>query len=43
MKEKFEKLFKKLFSREVILYIIFGVLTTLVNWGAFYVLNIWQI
>lgn len=39
MKEKFEKLFKKLFSREVILYIIFGVLTTLVNWGAFYVLN----
>ena len=38
MKEKFKKLFKKLFSREVILYIIFGVLTTLVNWGAFYVL-----
>ena len=39
MKEKFEKLFKKLFSKEVILYVVFGVLTTLVNWGVFYILN----
>ncbi len=39
MKEKFNELTKKLFSKEVILYVVFGVLTTLVNWGVFYILN----
>ena len=30
---------KKLFSKEVILYVIFGIVTTLVNWVSFYILN----
>lgn len=37
--EKFGELFKKIFTREVILYIIFGVLTTIVNLGTFYIMN----
>ena len=29
----FKKLFAKIFSREIIMYLIFGVATTVVNWG----------
>ena len=39
MKELLNKIIKKLLSREVIVYIIFGVLTTLVNFVAFYLFN----
>lgn len=34
-----EKIFKKLFSKEVILYLVFGVLTTLVDTIVFYISN----
>lgn len=34
------KFIKKLFTKEVILYAIFGVLTTLINIGSFYVMTI---
>ena len=34
-----EKIIRKLLSREVIVYIIFGVLTTVVNFIAFYLFN----
>ena len=34
-----KELIKKVLTKEVILYIIFGVLTTIVNLGAFYILN----
>ena len=37
--EQLKKLFKKLFSREVILYGVFGVLTTIVNLGVSYLLE----
>ena len=37
--EQLKKLFKKLFSGEVILYGIFGVLTTIVNLGVSYLLE----
>ena len=37
--KKIEEIFKKICTREVILYIFFGVLTTLVNLGSFYILN----
>ena len=37
--EKINKLIKKLLDRDVILYIIFGILTTLVNFVTFYILN----
>ena len=37
--EKIKELIKKFCTREVILYLIFGVLTTLVNFVSFYVLN----
>ena len=37
--EKIKKIGKKVLTKEVILYIVFGVLTTLVNLGSFYVLN----
>lgn len=41
--EKIKKIVKKVLTKEVILYVVFGVLTTLVNLGSFYVLNsIWQ-
>ena len=33
MKEKIESLLKKFLNKQVIMYIIFGVLTTLVNLG----------
>lgn len=36
MKSKFEKLFKALFNKETITYIIFGVLTTAVNYIIFW-------
>lgn len=34
-----EKILKKVLTKEVILYIIFGVLTTIVNLSSFYVMN----
>lgn len=34
-----KNLIKKVLNKEVILYVIFGVVTTLVNWGTFYVLT----
>ena len=34
-----KKLFRKLFNRETILYLIFGVLTTLVNFVVFWLMN----
>lgn len=37
--EKIKELVKKYLTREVILYIIFGVITTLVNLGSFYIMN----
>lgn len=37
--EKLKAIMQKLLTKEVILYIVFGVLTTLVNLGSFYVLN----
>ena len=37
--KKIKELLKKILSKEVILYIVFGVLTTLVNLVSFYVMN----
>jgi len=37
--DKIKSIIKKLFSKEVILYVIFGVVTTLVNIDSFYVLT----
>ena len=37
--EKIKKLSEKLLTREVILYVVFGVLTTIVNLGSFYIMN----
>lgn len=37
--EKIKVIFKKLCSKEVILYVVFGVLTTLINIGSFYILT----
>lgn len=37
--EKIKKIAKKILTKEVILYIIFGLLTTIINLGSFYVLN----
>lgn len=37
--KKIKEIIKKVLTKEVILYIIFGVLTTIVNLGAFYILN----
>ncbi len=37
--KKIEELIKKVCTREMILYITFGILTTLVNLGSFYVMN----
>ena len=39
MKKSLEKIFKKLITKEVILYIIFGILTTIINLGSFYIMN----
>lgn len=41
--EKIKIIIKKILTREVILYIIFGLLTTVINLGSFYVLNnLWK-
>lgn len=37
--EKLKKLIKKILTKEVLLYIIFGILTTLANLAVFYVLT----
>ena len=37
--EKIKKIAEKIVTKEVILYIIFGLLTTIINLGSFYVLN----
>ena len=37
--EVIKKVIKKVLTREVILYVVFGILTTLVNLGSFYVMN----
>ena len=37
--EKIKELIKKLFSREVILYGIFGILTTIINFVTFFILT----
>ncbi len=37
--EKINKLIKKVCTKEVILYGVFGILTTLINWGAFALLT----
>lgn len=37
--EKLENLMKKILTKEVIFYIIFGILTTIVNLGSFFVMN----
>lgn len=37
--EKIKKVVKKILTREMILYIVFGILTTVVNIGFFYILN----
>ena len=37
--EKIKKLIKKVCTKEVILYGVFGILTTLINWGAFALLT----
>ena len=39
MKEKLSKIIKKVCTKEVIFYVIFGVLTTIINLGVFYVLS----
>lgn len=39
MKEKLIKLIKKVCTKEVMFYAIFGVLTTVINLGVFYVLS----
>ncbi len=41
--EKIKKIAKKILTKEVMLYIIFGLLTTIINLGSFYVLNdLWK-
>lgn len=37
--EKIKALIKKVCTNEVILYIVFGILTTVVNLGTFYIMN----
>ena len=37
--KKIKELFKKVLTKEVILYIVFGICTTLVNLGSFYLMN----
>ncbi len=41
--EKIKKVMEKILTKEVILYIVFGLLTTVINLGSFYVFhNLWQ-
>ena len=37
--DNIKDIIKKVWTKEVILYVIFGVLTTVINLGAFYILN----
>ena len=37
--EKVRKLVEKVLTKEVVLYIVFGVLTTIINLGSFYIMN----
>lgn len=37
--EKIRKITKKILTKEVILYVVFGILTTLVNLGSFYIMS----
>ena len=37
--DKIKELIRKILTKEVILYIAFGILTTIVNLGSFYVMN----
>ena len=37
--EKIKRLSEKLLTKEVILYVVFGVLTTIINLGSFYIIN----
>lgn len=37
--KKIKEIFKKVLTKEVMLYIVFGVFTTIVNLGSFYVMN----
>lgn len=37
--KKLIELFKKIFTKEVILYIVFGIFTTIVNLGSFFIMN----
>lgn len=38
--DKLNKLIKKIFTKEIIMYIIFGILTTIVNFITFYLLTL---
>lgn len=41
--EKIKKITEKILTKEIILYVVFGLLTTVINLGSFYVLNsIWK-
>ena len=37
--EKISKIAKKLLTKEVILYIVFGLITTIINLGSFYIMD----
>lgn len=37
--EKIKKIINKICTKEIVFYVIFGVLTTLINLGSFYILN----
>lgn len=37
--DKIKKIFKKLCTKEVILYVVFGILTTVINIASFKILN----
>ena len=37
--EKIKEIIKKILTKEVILYIVFGMLTTIINLGSFYIMN----
>lgn len=37
--KKIKRLSEKLLTKEVILYVVFGVLTTIINLGSFYIIN----
>ena len=41
--EKIKELMKKILNRDVMLYIVFGVLTTLVNFITFYIIHHFQL